>query len=87
MAEKVFQSRTIQKHDIAANWAKATNFSPFAGEVIVYLADEHCTYPRIKIGDGVTNVNDLPFVDEPLTIEEIDEICGTTIIDGEEAQL
>ena len=73
MAEKVFQSRTIQKHDTAANWAKATGFSPFAGEVVVYLPDENCAYPRIKIGDGVTNVNDLPFADGYVT-EQIEEI-------------
>ena len=39
MAEKQFNTRIINKHDIAANWAKATNFIPKKGELIVYDAD------------------------------------------------
>jgi hypothetical protein len=29
--------------------------------MIVYDADENCNYPRVKIGDGVSLVNDLSF--------------------------
>ena len=36
MAEKTLQSRLIQKHDTSANWEKATNFKPMAGEIIIY---------------------------------------------------
>ena len=60
---KTINSRITVKHDITANWNKATNFKPLAGEIIVYDADETHPIPRIKIGngDGVTNVCDLPF--------------------------
>lgn len=61
MAEKILNSRIIQKHDTEANWLKATNFKPMAGEVIIYDADQNYSYPRIKIGDGNNFVNDLPF--------------------------
>lgn len=70
MAEKRIYGRAVQKHDLEKNWIKATNFIPMAGEIIVYdrddnVADESlkgtCSYERIKIGDGVQNVNDLPF--------------------------
>lgn len=60
--EKEFNGRIIQKHDIEANWEKAVNFSPMKGEVIIYDIDENYNYERLKIGDGETNVNDLPFV-------------------------
>ena len=54
------------KHDTAENWAKAVNFIPLAGEIIVYdgiIEDNKCLEkPRIKIGDGIHNVNELPFV-------------------------
>lgn len=57
------KTRMKQKHDAEANWEKATNFSPLAGEVVVYNADSAHPSPRIKIGDGETNVNDLPFAE------------------------
>ena len=59
--QKKVSSRIIPKHDIESNWNKATNFVPLKGEIIVYDADENYSYPRVKHGDGVTNVNELPF--------------------------
>lgn len=56
MANKTYQGRIVQKHDSSANWAKATNFIPLKGEIIVY--DD---LNKIKIGDGTTKVNDLDF--------------------------
>ena len=58
MANKTIQSRFVQKHDTSANWAKAVNFIPLQGEIILY--DD---LRKIKIGDGATNVNDLEFID------------------------
>ena len=62
--EKKIASRIIHKHDIEANWSKATNFIPKIGEFVIYDADENYTYARIKIGDGVTAINNLSFIDE-----------------------
>ena len=87
MSEKTLNSRMIQKHDIEDNWNKAVNFIPKQGEIIVYDTDETHDYERIKIGDGITNVNALPFVYESVTEADIIEICGTSIIPGEEASL
>ena len=56
-------SRIQHKHDIESNWNKAINFIPKDGELIIYDADDIYTYPRIKVGDGVTNINNLPFID------------------------
>lgn len=61
MAEKNIKSRIIHKHDTAENWAKATSFIPKQGEIIVYDIDANYNYERLKIGDGVQNVNALPF--------------------------
>lgn len=57
----IITGRFVQKHDTAANWAKVDTFIPKQGEFIIYDADETYAYERFKIGDGVTNVNDLPF--------------------------
>lgn len=61
MAEKNIKSRIVNKHDLESNWQLATGFTPMAGEIIVYDIDANYNYERIKIGDGSTNVNDLPF--------------------------
>ena len=63
MSEKMFNTRIIHKHDIEANWNKAVNFIPMQGEIIVYDIDETYNYERVKIGDGTTKINDLPFID------------------------
>lgn len=64
--EKKITSRIQQKHDVAANWAKATNFIPKKGEIIIYDAEYNANGAetqavRFKIGDGSKTVNDLPF--------------------------
>lgn len=81
MAEKNINSRIIHKHDTEAHWLLATNFVPKQGEHIVYDIDENYNYERLKIGDGITNVNDLPFAIDFFTIEDIDEITGGCPID------
>lgn len=63
MSEKIFNTRIVHKHDTAENWAKAVNFVPKAGELIIYDADENYNYPRTKIGDGVRVVEELPFIE------------------------
>lgn len=72
MAEKQFNGRIIQKHDSEANWEKATNFIPKTGEIIIYDTDETHHYCRIKIGDGSTLINNLPFSTE----EEIESYAA-----------
>ena len=55
---KILQTRVQNKHDTTANWEKATNFIPLAGEIIVY--DD---LNQIKIGDGQKHLSELPFLD------------------------
>ena len=50
------------KMDTEAHWNLARNFIPLAGEPIVYAADDTHERPRVKVGDGVTYVADLPFI-------------------------
>ena len=61
MAEKRINGRIVLKHDVESNWKLATGFTPMAGEIIIYDVDANYNYERIKIGDGVQNVNALPF--------------------------
>lgn len=68
---KNINARIIFKHDTEANWKLATNFTPKAGELILYDPSPNDTnypydYTRIKLGDGSTKVNDLPFLFDKL---------------------
>lgn len=60
------KDRVLIKHDIAANWAKAVNFVPLAGELIIYDGivenGQYLESPKMKIGDGQHKLADLPFI-------------------------
>lgn len=71
-------TRIIHTHDTQENWEKTDKFIPKSGEVIVYDIDENYSYERFKIGDGVTDVNSLPFTVENI-IESIFNISNKTI--------
>ena len=52
------------KGDYEANWNKAIGYVPHDKEIIIYKPDAKHSVARIKIGDGVTTVQNLPFVTE-----------------------
>ncbi len=64
--EKTLKTRVVLKHDTEANWITAGNaanpFIPKKGEVIIYDPDGTHTYSRQKVGDGIKNINELPFL-------------------------
>ena len=63
------KTRIQLKSDTEANWNKAgpkqnsLGFVPLAGELIIYTPDTTHDYSRLKVGDGITNVTLLPFID------------------------
>lgn len=70
MSENVLKNvRIVHKHDTEENWLKATNFIPKQGELIIYDVDDKYNYERMKIGDGNTLVNDLPFSNDWESLE------------------
>lgn len=79
MSSKTLNTRIINKHDIESNWKKAENFIPKQGELIIYdnkyideMGNEVVVADTVKykLGDGSTNVIDLPFID-PISILNI----------------
>ena len=62
MATNTIKTRIQLKNDTEAHWDLATNFVPKQGEVIIYSADDTHPFSRLKVGDGETNVIDLPFI-------------------------
>lgn len=75
-SKNTIKTRIQLKNDTEVNWNKAvlpadnaqgtketgTSFVPLEGEVIIYSADDTHPFSRLKIGDGVTDVASLPFV-------------------------
>jgi len=61
---KILNARIQQKNAPTADWKKAINFIPLAGEIIIYT-----DLNRFKIGDGLTKINDLKFVDETVVTQ------------------
>jgi hypothetical protein len=53
------------KIETSENWKKAVNFIPKKNQIIIYEGikqdDQYIQPPRIKIGDGINTVSDLPF--------------------------
>lgn len=63
-------SATI-KVDTEENWNKAVNYVPDAFTIIVFQYEDQA--PKIKMGDGIHKVMDLPFLDHK-------EVQNTTLI-------
>ena len=53
------------KIETTQDWGKAKNFIPKKNQIIIYDGikenGKYIELPKIKIGDGETKVNDLPF--------------------------
>lgn len=80
--EKNILSRIQHKSDIEENWLKANGFIPKDGELIIYKIDNQHLSPRIKIGDGLQSINNLPFLNDETKIDKeyVNNIFNTYIL-------
>ena len=69
----MIKEQTLIKKDTSINWNKAKNFIPKENEIIIYT-----DFNSIKIGNGKTKVNDLPFVDNSEYMVEKDTLVINT---------
>ena len=69
----MIKEQTLIKKDTSINWNKAKNFIPKENEIIIYT-----DFNSIKIGNGKTKVNDLPFVDTNEYMVEEDTLVINT---------
>ena len=68
MSEKKVFGRITNKHATEAVWKQHPDFVPNLAELIVYDKDSNYDYPRMKMGDGVTTVDKLPFIGTDLQV-------------------
>lgn len=58
---KTYKVRQQQLVDTEEHWNQTEEFIPLDGEFVIYKADEQTSHPRLKLGDGETDVKELPF--------------------------
>ena len=80
MANKEIRTRIQNKNDTSENWAKAVNFVPLKGEIVIYN-----DLRLIKIGDGVTKIGALEFANskdaETLTGASLSTILNSSDVE------
>ena len=62
------KSNAVIKVDTASNWEKAINYIPDKFTILVYEFEN--TSPKVKIGDGIHSVNNLPFLSNQEVIDD-----------------
>lgn len=63
MGDFFIKMKDTIKREKEGDWAKAVHFIPKLNEIIIYDCEDGST--KFKVGDGVTLVSDLAFVDSP----------------------
>ena len=63
----MIKSNAVVKVDSEENWNKAVNYIPDTFTIIVYNYENKS--PKVKIGDGIHKVSELPFLANR-TVEE-----------------
>lgn len=56
----MIKSNAIIKVDSEENWKKAVNYIPDKFTIVIYEYED--SFPKVKIGDGIHKVNELPFM-------------------------
>ena len=76
------KARISLLHRTEADWLKFKSWVPEAGECILYDPDEHYAYTRIKVGDGIRNLQDLDFIIESTIADVLGTFQEPKIIDA-----
>lgn len=82
MKDSNMRARISQLHKTESQWALIPNFVPFQGELIIFDPDKQYKYARVKIGDGISKLSDLPFFIEPVVETFIDNNTNKIIDAG-----
>lgn len=76
------RARVSQLHKTEAEWDKFAEFVPIHGEFIVFDPDKRHPYARLKIGDGVTMLSNLPFFIDSAIDDHVTKRRYNEVIDG-----
>ena len=76
------KARISHLHKTEAEWATLKAWTPSAGELIIYDPDDRYEYARIKVGDGIKTISELPFFIDSAIIHRLQKNKYAEIIDG-----
>lgn len=76
------KARIVHLHKTEADWLKVTKWIPEAGELAIYDPDETYSYSRVKVGDGKTLLQDLPFFVDSAVLTLLEKLRYEEFIDG-----
>lgn len=77
------KARICNLHKTEAEWLKLVGWKPEAGELIVFDPDEKYNYPRVKLGDGVHTLIELPFFIDHAALKIVENLnVDTSILDA-----
>lgn len=76
------KARISQLHNTELGWQRYNDFIPEAGELIIYDSDDNYAYPRLKIGDGKTNLKNLTFLIDNVVEAYVQNLQRDVYIDG-----
>ena len=76
------KARVSQLHKTEADWAKLLDFIPLQGEFIIFDPDTQHKYARLKVGDGVTKLKDLPFFIDSTIDDHVTKKRLNGVLDG-----
>ena len=67
--------RLTQLHMQEEKWKLISDFKPAAGEIVIFDKDDIHRTDRMKIGDGITSILNLPFITSEIeaAIEWVDD--------------
>lgn len=82
MKDSSMKARISQLHKTESEWNKLPDFIPLSGELIVFDPDRQHRYARLKIGDGVTKLQNLVFIIDPAVDEFLSTRCDKIIDAG-----
>ena len=63
---KQLKGKTLFKHETEQDWLQS-NYVPSLGEKVLYDPDFYYSFTRVKYGDGIHTVKELPF-----SVEQVD---------------
>lgn len=75
------KARVSNLYKTEAEWNKLS-FTPLDGELIVYAPDEKYSYARLKVGDGKTSLQLLPFFTDACVEAKLAEYMHAKVSDA-----
>lgn len=82
MKDPTMRARICQLHKTESEWNKLPDFIPLPGELIVFDPDRQHRYARVKIGDGITKLQNISFLIDPAVDDFLSVHCDKIIDAG-----